>query len=97
MMNHGGIEFLYRRFGASQPFKVEDLDDNEVCELMTKAELEMTPDDQGNRIRLGDALVEADKWSFPTPAGSFMLVVENHADQDSGETATYCLFGRSAS
>ena len=96
MMNHGGIEFLYRRFGASQPFKVEDLDDNEVCELMTMVELEVRGD-HGDRIRLGDALVEADKWSFPTPVGSFMLVVENHADQDTGETATYSLLGRSAS
>lgn len=91
MVNHEVIEFLFRCFGTGQPFKVRDLGDEDLYEVMTKAELEMTPDDQGNRIRLGDALVEADKWSFPTPVGSFMLVVENHADQDSGETATYCL------
>ena len=55
----------------------------------------MNPNDHGNRIRVGQNLIEAanDGLTFHLPSGPWLQVrAENYSDQDSGETATYYLY-----
>ena len=94
MVTHEAVEFLYNRFGMD-PFKVVDLDDEELYELMDLMQLPMNPNDHGNRIRVGQNLIEAanDGLTFHLPSGPWLQVrAENYSDQDSGETATYYLY-----
>lgn len=94
MINDKAVECLYLRFGK-EPFKVRDLGDEDLYELMMMVGLEMSPNDQSNRIRLGHALMETaeGQWYFNIPGGRFLIGIgiENPSDQDTGETATYYL------
>ena len=93
MINHQGVEFLYHRFSA-EPFKVADLGDEELYELMTIIGLSLYSDDQSNRIRLGNSLMDAvnARWTLHVPLlGNYLILAENPSDQDTGETATYRL------
>ena len=93
MINHQAVEFLYHRFGT-ESFKVADLGDDHLYELVTMVDLELSSDDQSNRIRLGNALMETanGQWTFYIPPwGNFLVVAENPSDQTTGETATYRL------
>ena len=82
----GEHEFLYGRFGTDS-FKVTDLGNEDLCELMTIAEPEISCNDQGNRIRLGNVLMEAPngRWSFHTSRGASLIEIENPSNQDTGE------------
>ena len=93
MTNNQAVEFLYRRFGA-KAFKVADLADEDLYELMDLMQLPMNPNDHGNRVNMGNKFMEAadGRWSFHASGKPFLIGIENRTDQHTGETGTYYLY-----